>query len=64
MTLYQAIVNRWVIPVIQAHEARGRAEGKVEGRAAERARWQEWNRRRMDAAVQGLDFDEPPPGAE
>ena len=56
MTLYQAIVNRWVIPVIQAHEARGRN--------AERARWQEWNRRRMDAAAQGLDFDEPPPGAE
>ena len=37
MTLYQAMVNRLVTPVIQAHEARGRevgrAEGKVEGRA-------------------------------
>ena len=60
MTLYQAMVNRLVIPVIQAHEERGR----VEGQAAERARWQDWNRRRMDAAAQGLDFDEPPPGAE
>ena len=76
MSLYQAMVNRLVVPVIQAHEERGRAEGKVEGRVeglaegraegqtAERARWQEWNRRRMDAAAQGLDFDEPPPGAE
>ena len=68
MTLYQAMVNRLVVPVIQAHENRGRekgrAEGKVEGRAAERARWQDWNRRRMDAAAQGLAFDEPPPGAE
>ena len=36
MSLYQAMVNRLVTPVIQAHEARGRevgrAEGKVEGR--------------------------------
>lgn len=60
MTLYQAIVNRWVIPVIQAHEARGRAEG----RTAERARWQDWNRRRMEAAANGLPFHELPPGAE
>ena len=96
MTLYQAMVKRFVIPVIQAHEARGRedgrAEGKVEGReeglmegraegkvqgrveglaegweegqAAERARWHDWNRRRMEAAAKGQPFDEPPPGAE
>ena len=80
MTLYQAIVNRWVIPVIQAHEARGYAKGRAEvwvegwvegwiegwaeGRAAERARWVEWNRRRMEAVAEGLAFDEAPPGAE
>ena len=88
MTLYQAMVNRLVVPVIQAHEERGRekgrAEGKVEGRleglaegrveglakgrvegqTAERARWQEWNQRRMEAVAKGLPFDEPPPGAE
>ena len=72
MTLYQAMVNRLVMPVIQAHEARGRevgrAEGKVEGRAegqaAERARWVDWNRRRMEAAAKGQPFDELPPGAE
>ncbi len=53
MSLYQAMVNRFVTPVIEAHEARGRAE--------ERAEWQEWNRRRMDAEAQGHPFNEPPP---
>ncbi len=70
MSLYQAMVNRFVTPVIEAHEARGRAEGLVTGRAeglvtgraTERAEWQEWNRRRMDAETQGRPFDEPPPG--
>lgn len=61
MSVYQAMVNRFVIPVIEAHEARGRAEGLEAGRIAERAKWQEWNRRRMDAEVQGRTFDEPPP---
>ena len=68
MTLYQAMVKRFVIPVIQAHEVRGReegfAEGRVEGQAAERARWVEWNRRRVEAAAKGQPFHEPPPGAE
>ena len=76
MTLYQAMVNRLVTPVIQAHEARGRevgrvegkveglVEGRAEGQAAERARWVDWNRRRMEAAAKGQPFDEPPPGAE
>ncbi len=70
MALYQAMVNRFVAPVIEAHEARGRAEGveigRAEGeeigRAAERTEWQEWNRRRMDAEAQGRTFHEPPPG--
>ena len=60
MTLYQAMVNRLVTPVIQAHEARGREEGQ----ATERTRWQDWNRRRMEAAAKGQPFHEPPPGAE
>ena len=96
MSLYQAMVNRLVTPVIQAHEARGReegraegkvegreeglvegrveglaegrveglSEGRVEGQAAERARWVEWDRRRMEAVAKGQPFDEPPPGAE
>ena len=62
MSLYQAMVNRFVIPVIEAHEARGRAEGRVEGRAERDAEWQAWNRRRMEAEAQGRPFNEPPPG--
>lgn len=54
MSLYQAMVNRFVIPVIEARRAEGRAEVQ--------AQWQAWNRRRLDAETQGLPFDEPPPG--
>ena len=32
MTLYQAMANRWVIPVIERHKAEGRAEGLEQGR--------------------------------
>ena len=79
MTLYQAMVNRFVTPVIERHKAAGRVEGRAEGRvegraegraegrpegqAAERSQWQDWNRRRLDAAA-GQPFHEPPPGAD
>ena len=78
MSLYQAMVNRFVIPVIEAHEARGRAEGRVEGRAEGRvegrvegraegraesaAEWRAWLQRSGEAEAQGQPFDEPPPG--
>ena len=66
MSLYQAMVNRFVIPVIEARREEGRVEGRVEGRAEGRAEsdaaWREWNCRRMDAEAQGRPFDEPPPG--
>ena len=62
MSLYQAMVNRFVIPVIEARREEGRVEGRVAGRAEERAEWREWNRRRMDAEGQGIPFNEPPPG--
>ena len=58
MSLYQAMVNRFVTPVIEAR----REEGRVEGRAEERAEWREWNRRRMVAEAGGEPFNEPPPG--
>ena len=79
MSVYQAMVNRYVIPVIERHKAEGRAEGlaegrlagraegraegRVEGRAKEREAWRAWNRRRVDAERQGRKFDESPPGA-
>ena len=58
-SVYQAMVNRYVIPVIEKHKADGRAEGRAE----EREEWQAWNRRRIEAEKRGRKFDEPPPGA-
>ena len=57
MSLYQAMVNRFVIPVIEAH----RAEGRAEGRAEMQIKWQAWYQRRLDAERQGRKFVEPPP---
>ncbi len=33
----------------------------AEGRAEERARWIDWNRRREEAQAKGEEFTEPPP---
>ena len=55
MSVYHAIVNRYVIPVIEKHKAEGRAE--------EREEWKAWNSRRIEAEKRGRKFDEPPPGA-
>ena len=63
MSVYQAMVNRYVLPVIEKHKAEGRVEGRAKGRAEEREAWQAWNRRRIDAEKQGRKFDESPPGA-
>ena len=68
MSLYHVITNRFAKPVIESHEARGRAEGRQEGRAeghtAERAAWRDWLNRKNAAETQGLPFDEPPPDEE
>ena len=65
MSLYQFVVNRYVIPVIEGHKAEGREEGRVEGReeglAEARADWQAWNRRRLAAEREGREFTEPTP---
>ena len=75
MSVYHAIVNRYVIPVIEKHKAEGRleglaegraegrAEGQAEGQAAEREQWRAWNRRRIEAEKHGRIFDESPPGS-
>ena len=57
MSLYQAIVNRYVIPVIEKHKAEGRAQGLEQAHEE----WIAWNRRRVEAKRQGRDFDESPP---
>ena len=77
MSLYHAIVNRFVLPVIAEHKAagraegqaearaegrvEGRAEGQVEGRALANQEWLDWLQRRTDAEAKGEPFDEPPP---
>ena len=61
MSLYQAMVNRYVIPVIEKHKAEGRAEGVEQGRTQAHEEWIAWNRRRAEAKRQGRDFDESPP---
>ena len=44
--------------------AEGRDEGIAKGEERANQRWSEWNRRREDAAAQGITFDEPPPELE
>ena len=61
MSLYQFVVNRYVIPVIEGHKAEGRAEGRDQGRAEERAEWQAWNERRLAAKREGREFTERTP---
>ena len=61
MSLYQFVVNRYVIPVIEAHKAEGRAEGREQGRAESRAEWRAWNERRLAAEREGREFAESPP---
>ena len=41
--------------------AKGRQQGIGEGRAQADLAWREWNVRRMEAALTGAPFDEPPP---
>lgn len=62
MSLYQAMVNRLVIPVIEAHKAEGREEGRKEGRTEVMAERRAWNTRRLVAERDGREFDESPPG--
>ena len=57
MVMYNLGMNLIVRPIIRWHERRGEARGEER----ERGRWQEWNRRRLDAAEHGEPFDEPPP---
>ena len=57
MTFYQAMVNRFVIPVIEKH----REEGRTQGLEQAHDEWIAWNRRRVEAEQRGRGFDESPP---
>ena len=43
--------------------AEGKAMGMAEGAESMRLMWEDWNRRREEAATQGKLFNEPPPGS-
>ncbi len=47
--------DKFVKPLIEKHRAEGRAE--------ERRKWTDWNRRRLEAEASGVPFDEPPPAS-
>ena len=53
MSLYQFMMNNFVITVIEKR--------RDEGRAEERATWRDWNRHRLNAEDQGRPFDDPLP---
>ena len=50
-------------PYLKPRYFQGRAEGKVEGAAAERQKWHGWLERKTTAEREGRPFDEPPPDA-
>ena len=59
MVTARYLTNKFVKPVIEEHEARGRDEGREE----ERRKWTGWNTRRLAAEKNGEPFDEPPPAS-
>ncbi len=50
--------------LVEPLKEKQRAEGREEGREEERAAWEAWNRRRLDAESKGEPFDEAPPSLE
>ena len=66
--LAESFLKRRYEAGLQEGRAEGREEGREaglqEGRAEGREmlqRWQEWNRRRLEAEARGERFEEPPP---
>ena len=48
---------------LEAAKTAGKAAGEAAGVANERKRWQQWNEARIQAAADGREFNEPPPGS-
>lgn len=63
MVIYHSLVNWFVTPVMERHEARGRAQGHTEGAQLQNELWNAWLQRKEAAQAQGIEFNEPPPGA-
>lgn len=51
------------IPMVSEQFLRRReAQGEARGRKETQKRWEDWNRRRLEAEKKGEEFSEPPPG--
>ena len=59
--LSRSFVEQRVAEIRAEGVAQVRDQIHAEGEAKANRRWQEWNRRRMEAAAEGRRFDEPPP---
>ena len=66
--LYQTLANKFLVPVIEAHEARGEKRGEARGEARGYAKginaMKDWLSRKEAAISEGKPFAEPPPGDE
>ena len=61
MIPYQAMVNKYVWPIIRRHEQRGEERGRKQGEQTQQQLWEEWLRSKTEHEEQGIPFDEPPP---
>lgn len=59
--LYQALAEKILLPIIDAHEARGEKRGEARGYAKGIRAMKQWQARKEAAVTAGLPFNEPPP---
>lgn len=62
--LYQALAEKILLPIINAHEARGEKRGEARGYAKGINAMKHWLSRKEAAISEGKPFAEPPPGDE
>ena len=60
---YPALKERLIQRGREEGREEGREQGRKEGRQELQKAWEEWNARRNEAEVQGVEFKEPPPSA-
>ena len=58
------INEKWLKPLKEKRRRENWEAGRSEGRTEERAEWQSWNTRRLEAKQKDDTFGEPPPGEE
>ena len=61
MVIYQSLINTFVTPVIERHQAVCRAQGRAEGVQAQNELWQDWLQRKQQAEARELAFNQPLP---